>query len=260
MKQITTLNSETREFFKYTALQYMIDTLIENPKLGKIFVDDNINPNTCIISLKHLLFFGGRLSKDCLNFLSNRILTDDIRNKGYVFYMLYPNEEWKNGLMDVFSHSCNQYERSLYHIKPLCADKQPGYDNIVGITSELMNSKVGNLDIITEEIIGTGTYNDMEDFFLRGTGYTLLVNNKVYGFCTSEYPSKDAIAIGIEVHEKYQKKGYAKAMAELFLNKAAHQGLTVYWECWKNNIASVNTALSCQFEKVADYPILFVEI
>ena len=60
--------------------------------------------------------------------------------------------------------------------------------------------------------------------------------------------------------EEYQKQGYAKAMTKLFLNKAANHGLTVYWECWKINIVSVNTALSCQFEKVADYPILFVEL
>ena len=260
MKQITTLNLKTRAFFEYTALQYMIDTLVENPSLGKIFVDDDINPNTCIISLKHLLFFGGNPSMDCLDFLASKILTDDMRNRKSIFYMLYPDEEWKNALMGLFADSCNQYERSLYRINPIWEDKQSSYEHIIEITSELMNSTATNLDMITDEIIGTGTYNDMEDFFNRGIGYTLVMNNKVSGFCTSEYPSKDAIAIGIEVFEEYQKLGHAKAMTKLFLNKAAQHGLTVYWECWKNNIASANTALSCQFEKVADYPILFVEL
>jgi RimJ/RimL family protein N-acetyltransferase len=35
--------------------------------------------------------------------------------------------------------------------------------------------------------------------------------------------------------------------------------LNVYWECWKNNIPSIKTALSCGFKKVADYPVLFVD-
>lgn len=260
MKQVITLSKETRDFFRYTVLQYMIDTLIENPKLGRIFVDDEINPNTCIISLKHLLFFGGKLTKDCLNFLSNEVFTDDIQDRGCVFYMFYPDEEWKNTLMNMFSDSCNQYERSLYCTKPFYSDKQPNYDNIVEITSDFMISDTNNLGMITDEIIGTGTYNNMEDFFMRGIGYTLVIDNKVCGFCTSEYPSKDAVAIGIEVFEEYQNQGYAKAMTKLFLNKAAQHDLTVYWECWKNNIASANTALSCQFEKVADYSMLFVEI
>jgi RimJ/RimL family protein N-acetyltransferase len=144
--------------------------------------------------------------------------------------------------------------------KPTLTIEQPSYDSIVEITSELMNSTTCNLGMITDEIIGTGTYNNMEDYFARGIGYTPVINNKVCGFCTSEYPSKDAIAIGIEVLEEYQRQGYAKSMTKLFLNKAAQRGLTVYWECWKNNMASVNTALSCQFERVADYPILFVRL
>ncbi len=260
MKQISKLNFKTREILEYTVLQYMLDTFEENPKLGKIFVDDEINPNTCILSLQHLLFFGGNVSKDCLDFLASEILTNDNRNSSRVFYMFYPNEEWKNSLMNAFPHKCYQYERSLYSIKPLYSDEQLYYNNVIEITSEFMNSPMDNLDMITDEIIGTGTYNNMEDFFKRGIGYALVFNNKVYGFCTSEYPSTDSIAIGIEVAEEYQKQGYAKAMTNLFLNKAANRGLSVYWECWKNNIASVNTALSCQFEKVSDYPILFIKL
>src|SRR5690349_19975754 len=99
MQQILTLHYKVRELLKFTQLQPMLDTFLENPKLGKIFVDDEINPNTCILSLTHLLFFGGNLSQECLDFLSNEILTDDARKKGHVFYMLYKDEVWKTALM-----------------------------------------------------------------------------------------------------------------------------------------------------------------
>ncbi len=49
-------------------------------------------------------------------------------------------------------------------------------------------------------------------------------------------------------------------MTEMFLNEASKKNLTVYWECWKNNLASVNTAISCGFEKIADYPVIFIEL
>ena len=260
MKKIETCNSQVRELLKFTVLQYMLDALSENPKQVKTFVDDVDNPNTCIISFHHLLFFGGNLTQDCLSFLLNDILPEYIRNNQHVLYMLYPNEAWKNALKGLLSGNCSEYERSLYRHKLECIDKLPYCDNIVEITSQLMNSTASNLDMITNEVIPTGTYNNMEDYLMRGIGYTPIIYNKVCGFCTSEYPSKSAIAIGIEVLEEYQRQGYAKAMTEAFLYRATQRGLTIYWECWKNNIASVNTALSCGFEIVADYPILFLQL
>lgn len=89
--------------------------------------------------------------------------------------------------------------------------------------------------MIKNEVLSTATYDDMEDFFSRGFGFAPVIDNKVCGFCTSEYPSENAIAIGIEVLKEYQKQGYARAMTQAFLNKAAQRNLDVYWQCWKDN-------------------------
>lgn len=260
MKQIETLNPKVLELLKFTVLQYMLDTLCENPKLARIFVDDEDNPKTCIVAFHHLLFFGGDLTEGSLQFLLNEILTADVLKNQSIFFMLYPDEVWKNALKELFTHKCNQYERSLYIWKAGYIDNLPCSENIVEITSELMTSDVNNIHMITNEVISTGTYDNMEDYLVRGIGYAPVINNKVCGFCTSEYQSKNSIAIGIEVLEEYQRQGYGKAMTRAFQNKAAQRDLTVYWECWKNNIASANTALSCGFEKVDDYSILFIRL
>lgn len=260
MIQIETFNPKTRELLKFSVLQYMLDTLNENPKLGKIFVDDADNPNICIVSFHHLLFFGGDLTQDFRQFLLDELLAEDVRKDQSIFFMLYPDEAWKNALIELFPNKCNQYKRSLYKWKDGSIYNLSCCDNIVEITSNLMNSDVTNLDMIINEVVPTGTYDNFDDFLNRGIGYTPVINNKVCGFCTSEYPSKSALAIGIEVLEEYQRQGYAKAMTKAFLSKASKRDLTVYWECWMNNIASANTALSCGFEKVADYPILFVSL
>lgn len=260
MKQISNFNPKVRELLRFTVLQYMLDTLSENPKLGRIFVDDVDNPNSCIVALKHMLFFGGNPSQDCLIFLANEILTGEARKYQHVFFLIYPDETWKNALKDLLPSNYFQYERSLYRWEPEDINKLPSCDNITEITAQLMNSTANNLDMIVDEVVSTGTYDRMEDYLMRGIGYTPIINNKVCGFCTSEYPSEGAIAIGIEVLEEYQRQGYAKAMTKAFQYKATQRGLTVYWECWKNNIASASTALSCGFQKVADYPILFVKL
>jgi GNAT superfamily N-acetyltransferase len=163
------------------------------------------------------------------------------------------------GSKELFPDRHRQFERSLYRHGIKSTGEMKIVDNIEEITSELMNSCVDNLEMITDEVISTGTYNDMEDYLNRGIGYTVIIDNKVCGFCTSEYPSKDSVAIGIEVLEEFQKQGYAKSMTGQFLRKASQRGLNVYWECWKNNTPSKNTALSCGFEKVADYSVLLVK-
>lgn len=257
MKQISNLNPNFRQLLKFTPLQYVVDMYYENPKLGKLFVDDEETPTSCILSLKHLLFIGGNLSEDCLNFLSGELLTSDIRNSLKVFYIIYPNETWKNALTKLFPDNCSQYERSLYcYSKPESIKIIPNPKEVIELTSDLMKSDVSNLNMIINEVISTNTYDSMEDYLTRGIGFTLVINNKACGFCTSEYPSKKSIAIGIEVLGEHQQKGYAKIMTRAFLNKAVQRGLTTYWDCLRNNTASVKTALSCKFEKVADYTML----
>jgi GNAT superfamily N-acetyltransferase len=238
----------------------MLDTISEKPKPARIYVDDIEKPEFCIVSYHHLLFIGGQLTQQCLDYLSNDILTTEFRSSNPIVFMIYPNEAWGNALKELFAGNCNQYERSLYSCKPEAINGLSSVESIFEVTSELMKSNTENLGMIIEEVVSTGTYDDMEDYLYRGIGYTPIIDNKVCGFCTSEYPSKDAVAIGIEVIEEYQRKGYAKTMAKAFLFKAAQRSLKVYWECWKNNLASANTALACGFEKVSDYPILFVRL
>lgn len=259
MLRIENFNSKVRELLKFTVLKYMLDTIYENPKLGSIFADDPDNPDSCIVSFHHLLFCGGKPTQECLHFLSDEIIAGKTTEEYEVLCLVYPDEEWREALKVLFPDRHKEFERSLYRHSLKNIDDFMRVDNVVEITPELMNSSLDNLKMITDEVVSTGTYDGMEDYLKRGIGYSVIIDNKVWGFCTSEYPSKAAAAIGIEVLEEYQKQGYARAMTGQFLKKAAQRGLSVYWECWKNNVASSNTALSCGFEKVADYPVLLVK-
>ena len=107
--------------------------------------------------------------------------------------------------------------------------------------------------MITDEV------GDIKSFLINGFGYALVINNKIQGFCTTEYHSERALALGVEVLESHRRKGYAKAMAAAALNIAVSKGSTVYWECWQYNTPSKNTALSCGFKHEADYPMIFMD-
>jgi GNAT superfamily N-acetyltransferase len=258
MIKILKPNKKMREMLSFTPLQYMIDSIEENPKLADLYINEA--ENSCFALLGVYLFVGGEASKEALDYLDKQILTEKARKNLGIIIVFYPNKDWENAINNLFPNKNNIYARSVYRIKPtrLYDDFSSNQGvNISRINSELLSSNLENLSMIFNEVT---SYVDMNDFINRGIGFSPIVNNKVCGFCTSEYPTKNEIAIGIEVLSEYQKQGIAKTMTKMLLNEAYKRNLTVYWECWKNNIASSNTALSCGFEKVSDYPVIFVEI
>ena len=249
-----------RQLLSFIPLQYMIDSVEENPKLAKLYISET--ENTCFVLFGHYLFVAGEITNEAISYLDNKILSEKARKELEIIIVFYPNEDWKNSITSLFPNKCKIYERSLYHTKPayMCDISTSSQSSILKITSELLRSNVENISMIIDEIIGTNTYYDMDDFINRGIGFTPVFDNKVCGFCTSEYPSKTEVAIGIEVLKEYQNQGIAKTMTKMLLNEAYKKNLTVNWECWKNNIPSSNTAISCGFKKVADYPVIFIEL
>lgn len=257
--RLNNFNDSAKQLLAFTPLQYMIKAVYENPNLAEIYVDKEENPTVCLMLLGHYLFIGGKITNAVIDEMKHSILAEETRNKLGILIIFYENVEQAEQLKRIFVQTY-QNERSVYYIKPKYLEINDPQEEIKEINIDLIQSDPQNLGMIMEEVLGTATYNNMEDFFDRGIGYTPVINNRVCGFCTSEYPSFGTVAIGIEVEEGHQKKGIAKAMVSAFLNKAALQDMDTYWECWKQNEASFRTALSCGFNKIADYPVLFVEL
>lgn len=126
---------------------------------------------------------------------------------------------------------------------------------VVEITNKLFEDKnIKNVDMIRYEV--ALTCGSVERFLEIGFGYTLLIDGMIVGFCTSEYHAGTECGIGIEVIEKYQKQGLATQMVKSFLYEAKIRGITPYWECWADNLASKNTAIKNGFTKITDYPVV----
>ncbi|MDD4832521.1 MAG: GNAT family N-acetyltransferase [Clostridia bacterium] len=234
----------------------------EKPRLAEIYVDDEINPKYCAMLLGHYLFLNG-VSEDFAAEFCSTVFNEKKRKDLGVIIVFYSD---KNAAEAVGKNLGKVYDntRSLYRYAGanMNFDEKPlgGIGSATPIGEELLNSDLNNIEMITEEVLGTATYDDMDDFCRNGIGFTFIDENRICAFCTSEYPSANSLAIGIAVDENHRRRGIASAMTNAFLKKAAERKLNVFWECWKNNAPSVQTALKCGFEKVADYPVLFVNM
>ena len=257
--QVEELSYNARKLLDFTPLQYMLDAVTENPNIAKVYINNTSQPSVCIMLLGHYLFMGGNFTEGIYEEIYNTILTKDVMANLGVLIVFCETKEGFDHFKNRFTKTYDS-ERSLYYIEPLKSERPSISKKIARISNELIQSNMENVEMIIEEIEGTGTYHNMEDFCKRGIGYTPIIQNRVCGFCTSEYPSRKSVAIGIEVDEAYQKQGIGKELTQSFLFEAAVQNKIVYWECWKRNIPSAHTALSCGFKKIADYPVLLIEL
>src|SRR5262249_46715955 len=80
------------------------------------------------------------------------------------------------------------------------------------------------------------------------------------GWCLAENVVEGRCEVGIETLPPYRRQGIAHAMADVFISTAHQAGFShVGWHCWKDNIASANTALKAGFELEREYPVLVTD-
>ena len=80
------------------------------------------------------------------------------------------------------------------------------------------------------------------------------------GWCLAENSVQGRCEVGIKTLPDFQRQGIATAMANQFVSTAYDLGLSqLGWHCWKDNIASANTALKAGFHLEREYTLLVIE-
>ncbi len=254
MKKLDQLEPSARARLAFSPLQYMFDFVSENPQSAEIYTDDALQ--SCALLLGHYLFIGGGAGDAFLSELAESVFPPERRAALGALIVFYDRAETADAFKRLFGRTYDN-QRSVYRLRDGVAGEYG--PRVTRVTDELLASDTANLDMIVEEVLGTGTYPDMRRFCANGIGYTYIDGGAVQAFCTSEYPSRSAVAIGIEVKEAYQRRGIAAEMTRALVADATSRGLAVYWECWKRNEPSARTAMKCGFDHVADYPVLFAD-
>ena len=62
--------------------------------------------------------------------------------------------------------------------------------------------------------------------------------------------SNNKAEIDVATHVGFRKKGFAKEAVLGFIKLCSNCGIIPLWDCYENNIASVQTAISIGMEKV----------
>ena len=83
----------------------------------------------------------------------------------------------------------------------------------------------------------------VDDFLTHSFGIAAVYEDRLAGWCLSEYNVQDRCEVGIATLETFQRQGLAAAMGCAFLDMARSRGTSeVGWHCWKENLPSAATA------------------
>lgn len=178
-------------------------------------------------------FVGGDFSKT----LAEKIISESDKLK----YIYFPDEKWYSFFKNTFPDRFKEKILNLYQSDKINVTSEEKC--IIPITQEFLNS-YSDSELIKNELY---SYTDSEDFFTNGIGLALVIDNRIYGYCLSEYSVCHSHGINIRIDEKYRRMGYAAKMTNAFLNLVNERKEKAYWVCDADNIPSNKTAASTGF-------------
>jgi RimJ/RimL family protein N-acetyltransferase len=237
----------TRELFKALEHHALIHALFENNLKAQVLVDNVSGPRSGLIAYNSRFHFGGDPTRSAFNADLHRHFSETVipARNGEAFLAMFTSDTWIPTLNEVFhDHELILAPRLLFETTPApvtAAMALPDGFSLSQVSPELLASKIGGLDILREEMCSERT--SVDDFLARSFGLCLIYENRVAGWCLSEYNTGDRCEIGIATLEPYQRKGIATCMTKAFLAEAAQRGYHhAGWDCWEKNIASSATA------------------
>ena len=91
-----------------------------------------------------------------------------------------------------------------------------------------------------------------ERFLDQGFGVAALSASRLICWCTAEYRGAGRCGIGIATEPEYAGRGVASATAARFLGHCRELGVAPFWECRRDNAASVRVAEKVGFALLAE--------
>lgn len=225
----------------------LIHAMFENNLEAQLFVDSATQPKAGMIAYKNRFVFGGdpnqsTFNSDLLHYFAEANIPP---KKDRAFLATFTSDAWIPTLNELFKKYELILGSRLYFKtdkpEPNFAPTLPESFSLRYVTPDFLNSNIGRLELLKEEIYSERT--SLEEFFAKGFGLCPVYKNEIAGWCLSEYNTGDRCEIGIATLEPHQRKGIATILAKAFLAEAAQRGYRhIGWKCWERNEASVATA------------------
>lgn len=248
---------ETRFLFAPLTHHLAIESILAGVCPGRVFVDDVKKPRTAVAWFKRRVFLSGNRSNEMVNRALNRLFTTvyypEMMEAGLeqsAFTLVY-TPGWEQ-VMDVVLAGKNPMrgQRLCYHLNPAKHEwkvRVPTRFKLRWVNAALLaDTSLTNLDYVTDEMVSERP--SVEDFLENSFGVCVVHENEIVGWCMSEYNIGTRCELGIEISERFLRRGLATAVASVIMREAARRGYTeIGWVCDVDNQPSMALAQKLGF-------------
>ena len=107
--------------------------------------------------------------------------------------------------------------------------------------------------------LGNKFWSSAEDFLQNGFGFAIFAaGGQAVSICYAASVAGNVAEIDVATVAAYRQKGFAKKAVREFLNHCIQNNISANWDCFEDNIGSLNTAKSLGFERVKAYNFLSI--
>jgi RimJ/RimL family protein N-acetyltransferase len=229
---------------------------------GRIFVDQKDNPQIVLIwsTVGYYFLFGDPSSIGDLQSISQtltNIFIPSSQAMGETGFILIPSSaSWKSIMPTLLpSRKVIEIKRTHFYF-----DLDAFKHNRNLHTQIPKGFKIQTIDETIAQKIGVkASWASIEDFLTNGIGFALLKDNEIACTCFSVFSSSKKVEIDVHTNEKFQRKGLAKLICSVFIEKCIELNKIPNWECFWDNEPSVNLAEKLGFVPQDAYPVFYWE-
>jgi GNAT superfamily N-acetyltransferase len=224
-----------------------------------VYVDDVVEPGTAVTRINHRLFLGGQpAATPALISLLTETIPAQSRAEGRDSFIAYAAPEWDDVLGESFGgkqpirrqRHCFELDARQFDLPLIVPD---GY-RLQAVDADLLaQAHLQNLADLKEEMVSERP--SIDDFLAKSFGVCVIHEDKIVGWCLSEYNCGPRCEIGIATDEAHRRKGLATATAAAVIQYALTQGIyQIGWHCWADNLPSGAIARKLGFQLIAEAP------
>lgn len=246
---------DTSDFKKILSLYLREDIIfplmlavVQQQQRGWVFVDNLAHPTSALVinNFGFMQLIGAKNSDDNLyKFFKSPTTTIPT----YLLWYSPPLQTQK--ILDGFTQ-VRRRERARFVFKGRAFENP--VECPAGFTVQRLDKEsIGMTQTLNLEI-GSRFWASTNDFLEHGIGTCIIKDGKIVSLCYSACVVNNLAEVDVVTKEEYRGMGLAVIAAQSFISECVQRDITPTWDCFVNNIASMNLAIKLGFKKERTYP------
>ena len=262
-------NKLAKRFARETSLCHYL-SILEGNNRGKVYVNSASDPS--FAAVYSYLYKGFQIMGSPIigtdEYVALRMLFEKelipklLKNEhvGEVSYSCDTEALLENMHIAFFDKEQYEQEYCLYTHRP--GSPMPAFEKTeyktLRITKEFIENNAEFSLVLRDEILRS--YASIDAFLKQGLGYVALDGERIIANLISSGSYEKSIVLGADTDSEYRCRKIAASLLRSAQCYADEHGLSLVWECNKDNIASVGTAEKCGLERRFTYPVRWFEL